>query len=83
MTDDISGSRLFEYVYLIQIQPKLDCFFFNPANLNSNQTQLLAAQLITTYILTYQRKLKYISQGHMHIYILRYLPLKRAMHCKK
>ena len=52
MTDDISGSRLFEYVYLIQIQPKLDCFFFNPANLNSNQTQLLAAQLITTYILT-------------------------------
>ena len=52
MTDDISGSRLFEYVPYPNSTPNLIVFFLNRANLNSNQTQLLAAQLITTYILT-------------------------------
>ena len=77
MTDDISGSRLFEYVpYPNSTQFKSSQSELEPNSTFSSPTH----HYIHTY---YLGKLKYISQGHMHIYILRYLPLKRSMHCKK
>ena len=83
MTDDISGSRLFEYVPYPNSTPNLIVFFFKSSQSEFEPNSTFSSpthHYIHTY---YLGKLKYISQGHMHIYILRYLPLKRAMHCKK